>query len=314
MSATILLFSALIIAMPAAAAPRQAGGGAPHKAKAESAQGKLRRVTDSQGNRYQVDEKGTVYTDGTPAPVQGRPHASVENIDYYYNKVGTLLGAGQKNDAIFMATEILNLPDANKNIRMLKYATGLTLSRLLAADDLNKFVPFVRHESQKLIIYRNRQMDLEVKYPASFESEDNFRGDPGKMTGAFIGLKVAKPEGKARAVTLAVSANVLKSSYDAFIENSLSGYKDHFKKALQPVEPPLRKGAKQYHGTYFEDGTAYQYDIIFLKHPAAEMGYIVIFVCPDKKYAELKKHYEFVVKNIKIGNIPQLKYENDLPG
>ena len=214
-----------------------------------------------------MDEKGTVYTDGSPAPLQSRPHASVENIGYYYNKFGTLLGAGQKNDAIFMGTEILDLPDADKNIRTLKYAVGLTLSRIITAAELKKYIPFVRHESQKQIIYRNRQMDLEVRYPASFASEDNFRGEPGKMTGAFIGLKVAEGEGKARPVTLAVSANVLTVSFDAFIQNSLSEYKNHYGKALQPVVPPLRSGAKQYHGTYTENETVYQYDTIFSSIP-----------------------------------------------
>jgi len=43
------------------------------------------------------------------------------------------------------------------------------------------------------------------------------------------------------------------------------------------------------------------------------MGYLVVFVCADQKYAELKKHYESIVKNIKIEKIPPLNYELDLP-
>jgi len=289
--------SALLLSLPAAA----------------GAQAELREVTDSQGNKYQADAKGTIYTDGSPAPLNARPHASVENIGYYYNKVGSLFGAGKKDDAIFMSTEILDLPDADKNVRKIKYAVGLTLSRMLPAESLNKLVPFVRHESQGRIIYRNRQLDLELSYPASFLSEDNYRGEPGKMTGAFVGLLVAKAEGKARPATLAVSANALKIPFDAFVQDSLTGYKEHFKQDLLPVEPPLRPGAKQYHGAYAEDGTDYQYDIIFFKHPKAKIGYLVIFVCPDKKYAELKKYYEDAVKNIKVGKIPPLKYESALP-
>ena len=128
------------------------------------------------------------------------------------------------------------------------------------------------------------------------------------MTSALIGLTVAKPEGKVRPVTLAVSANVLQSTFDAFVENALSGYKARFGTTLQPIEPPLRSNARQYHGTYIENSTNYQYDIIFMPHPMADIGYMVIFVCVDEKHAELKTHYEFIVRNIKIEKIPPLKY------
>ena len=58
----------------------------------------MKQVTDSQGNRYMVDQEGAILTDAATAPLSGRPHASVENVDYYYNKFGTLLGGGQKQE------------------------------------------------------------------------------------------------------------------------------------------------------------------------------------------------------------------------
>lgn len=221
--------------------------------------------------------------------------------------------AGRTNDAIFMASELLDLPEANDNVRPLKYAVSLTLSRIFTEKELNTFVPFVRHESEKQVIYRNRPMDLEVRYPAWFESEDNVKGEPGKMEGAFIGLAVAQREGKVHPVTLAVSANVLRSTFDAFVEKMLSAYQERYGGALHPVVPSLRSGARQYEGTYTEDGVVYRYDTIYFQHPKADITYLVVFVCPDKRYAELKKHYVFLVKNMKIGKVPPLKYELKLP-
>ena len=272
--------------------------------------GAMTPVKDSQGNRYQVDEKGAIYTDASSAPLNGRPHASVENIGYYYNKFGSLLGAGHKQDTIFMGTEILDLPEDKKDVLAIKYAVSLSLSRLMEIDDLNRNVPFVRHERKGTVVYRSRQMEFEFRYPSAFAAQDDFAGDPGAMRFAFVGLEVGKPEGKERPATIAVSANRLADSdFEGYVKRMLAKSARERGVILKPVPTPLRAGGRHYRGRRAVDGVAYTEETIFLPHPKGGLAYIVSFRCPDKKLPELRRHFAGVVRELRIGPIPPLSYE-----
>jgi hypothetical protein len=271
------------------------------------------KVIDSQGNAYSVDAKGAIYTDDSPAPLSGRPHASVENLDYYYNKFGTLLGAGHKEDAIFMGTELLDLPDSAKKVQAIKYAVSLTLARLMAIGELNKNVPFVRHEAGGQVIYRNRQMQFEVGYSSRFEAEDHFSGGPGNMTSAFLGLTVEKPERDERPVTIAVGAHQLKEPFDSYIETTLANSASKRGVEMKPAQAALRAGGRQYRGARKEPKYSYTEETVFLPHPGGKYVYVASFMCEGRKYQKLYGQFAAVVKSLKAGPLPALKYTLETP-
>lgn len=92
-----------------------------------SAGSDLKKMVDSQGNIYAVDEKGILYTDGIPH--LDRQAASVENIAYYFNQSGSLEAHGYLEEAMKMYHEIMCLPDVNQ-VKMAKYAINLRLKLL----------------------------------------------------------------------------------------------------------------------------------------------------------------------------------------
>jgi len=86
---------------------------------------RLKKVVDSQGNQYQVDEKGDIYSDGIPHP--NRKPASVENLGYYLNQAGMLEANGYADEAGKIYQEILSLPEVNESVKAAKEAAKLRL-------------------------------------------------------------------------------------------------------------------------------------------------------------------------------------------
>jgi hypothetical protein len=87
----------------------------------------LKDIIDSQGNKYRVDEKDDIYSDGIPHP--NRQPASVENLGYYFNQAGMLEVNGYTDEAEKMYQEILSLPDDNDSVKTAKEAINLRLER-----------------------------------------------------------------------------------------------------------------------------------------------------------------------------------------
>lgn len=87
----------------------------------------LKDRIDSQGNQYQVDEKGDIYSDGIPHP--NRQPASVENLGYYFNQAGMLEANGYTDEAEKIYKEILSLPEVNESVKTAKEAIKLRLER-----------------------------------------------------------------------------------------------------------------------------------------------------------------------------------------
>jgi len=87
----------------------------------------LKDITDSQGNKYQVDEKGDIYSDGIPHP--NRKPASVENLGYYFNQAGMLEVNGYADEAEKIYQEILSLPEDNESVKTAQEAIKLRLER-----------------------------------------------------------------------------------------------------------------------------------------------------------------------------------------
>jgi hypothetical protein len=79
----------------------------------------LKKVVDSQGNVYSVDEKGDIYSDGVPNP--SRQPASVENLTYYFNESMMLEKSGHLDDAYKMYSEILSLSETDEFVKNAQY-------------------------------------------------------------------------------------------------------------------------------------------------------------------------------------------------
>ncbi len=260
-----------------------------------------------------VDQEGAILTDAATAPLSGRPHASVENVDYYYNKFGTLLGGGQKSDAIFMGTEILDLPPDTKKLQTLQYAISLSMTRLMDINSLNSQVPFVRHEQKGTVVYRNRQLQFELSYPAEFTVEDHFAGAPGQMTFAFLGINVGKLAGDPVPVAVAVTAQRIKTTFDDNIIEALANILTRRGVALKPMETALRAEGKQYKGSRTVMDRTYSEETIFLPNPKGNIACTVSFMCSDEHYKEYYPQFAAIVKSLRIGAIPPLKYVTEAP-
>ncbi len=273
----------------------------------------LREVTDSQGNKNKVDDKGIVYTDASPAPFRDRPHASVENVNYYYNKFGTLINGGEQSDAIFMGTEILDLPEDSKNIPALKYAVSLTMKRAMDIETLNRQVPFVRHERDGKVVYRNRQMQFEVGYPARFPADDQFAGNPGKMEFAYLAMALDKPGDDGMAPAIAITAQLMKTTLEDTVRTVQGNIQKKRGVELKLMKSALRAGGKQYKGSRTVNGKSVSEEALFLTHPKGRFVYTVSFMCGDARYNEYYPHFEAVVKSLRIGPIAPLKYRLEPP-
>ncbi|GEM_PF-3331756 len=101
---------------------------------AYSQEADLKKMVDSQGNVYAVDEENTMYTDGIPHP--DRQPASVINLAYYFNQSLMLEVNGHLKEALEMYREILLLPEGEGSVANAKMGIRLRIGRLY---DDNKF-------------------------------------------------------------------------------------------------------------------------------------------------------------------------------
>lgn len=88
----------------------------------------LKEMVDSQGNKYSVDEKGDIYTEGIPMP--GRQPASVENLAYYFNESLMLEVNGYLDEAYKMMNEILFLPETNESVKLAQHGMRIRIKRI----------------------------------------------------------------------------------------------------------------------------------------------------------------------------------------
>jgi hypothetical protein len=101
---------------------------------------KLKKVTDSQGNTYEVDENGDIYSEGVSKP--DRQPVSAENLGYYFNESLMLEINGELDEAFRVYAEILALPEKNEypqemneSIKTAKRGIRIRIERLYRAGE-----------------------------------------------------------------------------------------------------------------------------------------------------------------------------------
>lgn len=293
---------AAVLTAAAAAGVLAAG----HAAPPGKSQG-LKDVTDYQGNRYQVDGQGAIYTDASPLRT-GR-HASVPALGFYFNKFGSLLGAGKTEQALLIGAEILDLPDAgSKDVLRIKGGVSASMSRLMSEAELNRSLPFAIHEEGDAAVYRNRLHQFEVRYPAALELFE-FQPHIEELQRSMIGwtLRVpARPKEAAGNIILLTEKGA--ASADAFSKEWLGEFAGSADKAPARVPAPVRKDAREFTASYREKGQVIRQDFLFLHDAKSQTGYMLMFFSPSPDFDGLRGKFVSMAKSLRIGGIAPFRY------
>lgn len=149
----------------------------------------LKEIVDSQGNVYQIDKEGKIYTGGIPHP--NRQPATVENLEYYFNQSLLLESNGYIEEAIKMYYEILCLPKGNQSVVNARRAISLRIKRLYndegKRDLVIKYFNVKRLGEGNMIQYINKRFNFAFKYPSSWKISKEIIEDKQKNV-AFISL------------------------------------------------------------------------------------------------------------------------------
>jgi hypothetical protein len=268
----------------------------------------LQDMVDSQGNKYEIDKDGTMYTYGDPNVI--RQPASIENLPYYYNETMNLIAKKYKFEGIIMGSEILDLPEKSVGIRVSKWSIGKVLAPVISESELNQKVVVVKHIEDNSIIYRNRLYDFELKYPLFFKPFAELAGLE-EDTMANVGFVLTDPSKKELPINVIMFAKHLKAntSLDEFASqwSLVSKYPDI---KFIPISSPFGTDSKGIDVEWLEGGKVpFAGEQIFVIKDG--VGYYIMLSSPKDKYDESYKTFKEFLSNIKFAKMPPLKYIPD---
>lgn len=265
----------------------------------------LQDMVDSQGNKYKIDKDGTTYTYGNPNAT--RQPASIDNLPYYYNETLNLIAKKYKFEGIIMGSEILDLPEKSRGIRVSKWSIGKVLAPIITETELNQKVVVVKHREEDSIVYRNRLYNFELRYPLYFKMFTELAGlENGTMANVgFVLTDIAKKEPP---INIVIFAKKLESntSLDKFVE----GWSKYPGGQYTPLTSPFDGNSIAHRVEWLEGGKIpFSGEQVFTMKDG--IGYCIMLSSPRGKYNELQKTFKEFLSKVKIYKIPPLKYIPD---
>jgi hypothetical protein len=169
---SLAVLAALLLPLGAAARS------APDPPQTQSAGG-FRDVQDSQGNRYKVDEKGRIFTDGRPSP--RRQPASADNVEFYAQYAIDMMNRGYVGPALEVFREILALPARSPRVAEVQSQIRQQYDEMRAFNienqnlDINSLVFVVRHVEDGRIVYANEKYRYRLRFPLNWKVQEEVR-------------------------------------------------------------------------------------------------------------------------------------------